>query len=447
MKKIWFIGLITAMVLGTFSGCSTEDEGDFTPTPLPDPSAIPSPATSPAGFKAENPVDLMVVTSYGASDGNRQDFEDAYTDFEKVTGHTVLDSSEMSSEAWKTKVRMDFQTGAEPDVLFFYSGSDADLLVETEKVVSLEEIREVYPNYGSNMMEEMIPVSTYDGKQYVIPVNGYWEGLYVNLLVLEEVGITLPEEGYTMTQFLEDCALIKEAGYVPIAAAMGEEPHYWFETAVFNNGTMENHMNIPTSGTDSTALKWMAALDDLKELYEAGYFPEDTLTATSLEVSQLMVENQAAFQIQGSWHMNWLKSEGYGNDFVVTYLPYKGYRGPNEVIGGISMGYYITRRGWEDPQHQEAAVNFVSAMTTAQVVSNFGATSLTALKSQVLVPPGLSQLELSAIYMNEDVTGVVEAVQDQLEAEVRTELFEEIALVLTGQKTSEEVVKQSLGLD
>lgn len=446
MKKRRVLFGTILVALGLFVGCSKQTDVEYTTTPLPDYNTV-LPPSGTTQDRSDNPVNLAVVTSYGASDGYRSFYEDAYEAFEKATGHTVLDTSEMSSEAWKSKVRMDFQTGAEPDVLFFFAGQDADLLVSSDKVVSLEEIRAVYPRYGSNMREELLPTSPVDGKQYVIPVNGYWEGLYVNTVVLEEVGITLPtDDMYTWTQFLADCATIAEAGYIPIAAALGEEPHYLFEATVLNNGLLENHLDIPTAGASSTAWKWMAALDDIKELYQLGYFPEDTLTATSEEVSTLLLHHEAAFQFQGSWHIQWLKEQGNVDDFQVTYIPLKGFRDPNVMVGGISMGYYITRRGWEDPDRQQAAVDFVTAMTTRDVVSHFGVSSLTALSQKVTLPTTVSNVERSAVGMNENATGVVSAVQDGLDTESREALFRHIAEVATGTMGSEEAVMEALGL-
>ena len=43
----------------------------------------------------------------------------------------------------------------------------------------------MYPEYASNMKDDMIPASPADGVQYAVPFYGYWEGLYVNKAVME----------------------------------------------------------------------------------------------------------------------------------------------------------------------------------------------------------------------------------------------------------------------
>lgn len=41
----------------------------------------------------------------------------------------------------------------------------------------------------------------------------------------------------------------------------------------------DNQLDIPASAADEAGQKWVAALNDIKDLYEKGFFPENTLTA------------------------------------------------------------------------------------------------------------------------------------------------------------------------
>ena len=84
----------------------------------------------------------------------------------------------------------DFETGTEPDVLFYFNGNDSDAIVSAGKVVSLDEIRAAYPEFATNMKDDMLVPSAVDGKVYSVPVNGYWESMYVNTKVLEAAGVS-----------------------------------------------------------------------------------------------------------------------------------------------------------------------------------------------------------------------------------------------------------------
>ena len=76
--------------------------------------------------------------------------------------------------------------------------------------------------------------------------------MFCNTEVLDAAGVAVPGADYTWDQFLDDCQKISDAGYTPIAAALGNIPHYWWEYAIFNNGSPENHLTIPKTVDDET---------------------------------------------------------------------------------------------------------------------------------------------------------------------------------------------------
>ena len=65
-----------------------------------------------------------MVTSFGGDDGNRANYKAAVTAYEVASGNRISDSSEASTEEWKSRVMQDFETGSEPDVLFYFNGAD-----------------------------------------------------------------------------------------------------------------------------------------------------------------------------------------------------------------------------------------------------------------------------------------------------------------------------------
>ena len=395
---------------------------------------------------ADKTVTLNVVTSYGGDDGNRKNFENAVKAYEESTGNKVNDGSATSNEEWKAKVLTDFETGSEPDVLFYFTNADAEPFISAGKVVSLEEIRAEYPDYAGNMKDSMIAVAA-DGKQYAVPSSGYWENMFVNRKVLEDCGVAVPGPDYTWDQFLADCETIKEAGYTPIACSLVEVPHYWFEFTVMNNGTVENHLDVPAAADDAAAAKWAAGLNDIKALYEAGYFPANTLTASDAETVELFNSGEAAFLIDGSWKVGYFTENAEDlNDFAIAYVPGKGERSASEAIGGISMGYFITTKAWNDPDKREAAVEFVSQLTSDETLSTFVTTEVTALVNGAK-PEGLNPLQQSAADANANITAIAGAVQDSLTAEARGDLFANVQNVVTGKMSAEDAVASAIALN
>ncbi len=398
-------------------------------------------------------VELSVVTSYGRGDGNRKSFETAVAAYEEKTGVKVIDGSSTSNEEWKNEVLTDFMTGSEPDVLFYFTDVDAEPFINAGRVVSIEEIREEYPDYATNMKQAMMAVAS-DGKHYAVPATGYWENLFVNRRVLEACGVSIPGADYDWERFLDDCGRIRRADYTPIACSLFEIPHYLFEFAVLNNGTLEDHLKVPRLNAegrlvrDAAAASWIAGIEDIKTLYDLKYLPEDTLTATDAETVALFAEGKAAFLIDGSWKVGYL-TEYYPehlDDYVVCCVPGKGARKATEAIGGISMGYFITRKAWNDPQKREAAVSFVFHMTSEEVLSSFITTEVTALIDGAS-PAGLNAIQQSAAETNAHITGIVGAVQDSISGEAKSELFADIQKCVTGQMSAEEAVEAAIRIN
>lgn len=440
MKRIVALLMFVLMAVTVFAGCE------------------PAPAVETGGQQGgetqgtpdvdvTGPVEIVVVTSFGGDDGNRNNYENAYKAYEEATGNKVLDASATANEEWKARVMTDFETGSEPDVLFYFNGVDSNKIVEAGKVVSIDEIRSVYPDYASNMKDSMLGASPVDGKNYSVPLIGYWESMFVNKKVLADSGVAVPGAGYTWDQFLADCEKIKNAGFTPIAVSLQEVPHYWFEFVVYNQGSPQNHLDLPVSADDAVGQKWVAGLEDIKVLYERNYLPANTLTATDSETCQMMVDNKAAFLIDGSWKIGWFVDNAANlDDFTVTYVPGKGDRKATDIIGGLSMGYYITRKAWDDPDKRKACVDFVTAMTTDEVVSTFSFVAITALKNGTVAPVDANSLQLAAIEMNKGATGIAPATQDGLPSEVRADLFSSIKDIVTGGKTAAEALAAALAV-
>ena len=403
-------------------------------------------------------VELNVTTTFAGEDGNAQNFKNAVKAWCDETGNTVADTSATSDETFKTRVTTDFETGSEPDVLFFFNGADANSFIEAGKVVPIDEIRAEYPDYASNMNDDLIADSLVDGKKYAVPVNGYWEAMFANKEVLDAAGVEVPGADYTMDMFKEDCQKIKDAGYTPIAAALGNIPHYWWEYSIFNHDTPENHVHVPDSIEDASS--WVDGMLDIKELYELGYFPDNTLSATDDETFAMFVDGKAAFLIDGSWKVGGIVNACQSDPedastldadklahFTVTYVPGNGDRKATDLIGGLSMGYYITRKAWDDPDKRAAAVDFVSYMTSDELVPVFAQHTASALKNAPAVDESqFNALQIEAMDMMSGVTSLTGAVQDIFMGDCRVTTFDGMPEIVTGKLDATEAVKEGLDL-
>ena len=401
-------------------------------------------------------IELDVVTTFAGEDSNAKNYQEGLAAYEEATGNTVNDNSATSDETFKTTVVSDFEMDAEPDVLFFFTGADANSFIEAGKVISIEDIRAEYPDYAANMDDAKLPVSLVDGKAYAVPTNGYWEAMFVNTRVLEAAGVEIPGDDYTWEQFLADGAKIKEAGYTPVAAALGNIPHYWWEYSIFNNQTdLAAHTDIEAAAADPSA--WIAGMEDVKEMYEAGMFPENTLSATDDETFQLFTQDKAAFLLDGSWKVGGIAGACQADPedpstldteeldkYDVTVIPSKGNaRKATDLIGGFSMGYYITAKAWEDPEKREAAVEFVNCMTSDDMIVKFAQHSANPLKEAPEADTsGMNGLQVKAITFGARVTSYTGAAQDNFQGECRVPTFDGMPSIVTGEVSAEDAVAE-----
>lgn len=449
MKKVIEMMMASAMVISLAAcGNASTSTGQNAQEPAKEQATSKTEESPKESTQPKGPVTLNVTTTYAGNDGNADNYQKAISDWQAQTGNKVNDASATSDETFKARVLSDFETGSEPDVLFFFNGVDSNVFVEAGKVVSVDTIKAEYPDYASNMKDGMLGASPVDGVNYSVPVNGYWEGMFVNKSVCEAAGVEIPDADTTWEEFLETCQKIKDAGYSPIAASLATIPHYWFEFSIYNHLDVATHNILPESASDEHGKAWIAGLTDIKDLYDKGFFPDNTLTGTDDETVQMFIDGKAAFLIDGSWKVGGIESMTDKIDnFTVTYVPGKGNRKTTDIIGGLSSGYYITKKAWDDPDKREAAVEFVTYMTSDEMVSKFAGVSATALKNGVAVDESqLSSLAVAGLELVKGATGMTGAVQDQIPTEARVPIFDGMPNLVVGKVDISDAVSQVLDL-
>ena len=68
-------------------------------------------------------------------------------------------------------------------------------------------------------------------------------------------------------------------------------------------------------------------------------------------------------QIDGSWFANTLPESSMDTTIVMPFPVCSAQADPTAYIGGVSMGFYLTRRAWEDPRRRDAAVALLAFLT------------------------------------------------------------------------------------
>lgn len=314
-----------------------------------------------AGACAEG-VTLRTVSCFAGEDAAAVAYAGLLNAYEEQTGNRVQDDSATSDESWKARVLSDFAAGNEPDVLFFFACS-ADSAPILRKMVPIAEINAAYP--GLELTESDI-LREADGEIYAIPARPYYEGLFVNTDLFEQLSLPLPE---TWDQLEDAVAAFDAAGIVPIAASLSDIPHYLAECAVLACATPGEYAARP-AGMDGVPQSWLDGMALIRRLYALGAFPKDALHTSEAVTSALFREKKAAMQFDGSWFANTIHESAMDTTMV---LPVPRLADGGAVIGGVSMGFYLTRRAWEDPARRDAAVGLLAFLTSKENAPLLGA--------------------------------------------------------------------------
>ena len=320
---------------------------------------------SACGTGAGEPVTLRTVSCFAGSDSavEAEAYVDILQHYEEETGNTVLDNSSTSDETWKNSVLKDFAAGNEPDILFFFAAG-ADSAPILSRVVSLEEINREYPEIK---LPETDALREADGKVYAVPVRGFWEGLFVHTDLFEQYGAPLPEDWDSL---LEAIRIFRENGIVPISVSLSDIPHYLAEMALISCASREELQARPRRFEEVPA-SWLEAMTVIRELTEAGAFADNAGRTDERTTTDLFLNKKAAMQLDGSWLASSFTPEMMKTLMVLPMPRHSGGGTADCYIGGVSMGFYLTRRAW-DSGRRDAAVALLAKMTAEENIRRLG---------------------------------------------------------------------------
>lgn len=316
-------------------------------------------------IELEKRVTLNTVSMFGGDDPNVDTYQAICKEFmEENSNVTIEDNSQPSDEEWKTMVNADFSVGNEPDVIQFFTDSTADSIVATGKLVSIEEIRAEYPEYATDIYEDALEAAqNTDGVRRAVPTTAYWEGLYCNKDLFDQYDLELPTDWNSLKQAI---IVFRNNGIIPIACSLNSVPHYWMEYLMLYSSGIDEYTKVPQTAPEG----WSKGLALFKTLRDLKAFPENTDTVDASYTSQLFRDKKAAMQLDGSWYA--ASIEDTENTVVIAFPGVPEQKAePNTIVGGISSGFYITRKAWEDPDKRDAAVKFVMAHTNKDSVQRY----------------------------------------------------------------------------
>ena len=443
-KKVLSVLLVGAMTASMFAGCGNDGGKAAGADGANGGDAAPVTEESGAAADAEaagNPVTLKTVSMFGGTDPNAEVYAAINDEFMAENSHvTIEDNSQTSDEEWKAAVNADFSVGNEPDVIQFFTDATADTIIATDKLVSVEEIRAEYPDYAKDTLDSALAAAANtDGVQRAVPTTGYWEGLFCNKDLFDQYDLELPTDWASLEKAI---TTFKENDIIPIACSLNNVPHYWIEFLMLYAAGPEEYTTVPETAPEG----WIKGLEMFKTLRDMGAFPADTDTVDDAYVGQLFRDKKAAIQLDGSWY-----AENIEDTENTVVIPFPGV--PDQkaeagsLVGGISSGFYITRKAWEDPDKRDAAVKFVMAHTSQEGVQRYWETTGAVSQAAVAVTPvdGATPFAQSIAEYTSNASVIVAPTDSRIGDAYKT-LVAQIVKVSTGATTAEDAINEALGV-
>lgn len=388
-------------------------------------------------------VILNTVSMFGGTDPNAKVYQEINQEIMNDNPNiTIEDNSQASDEEWKAKVATDFASGNEPDVIQFFTDATANSIIATDKLMTLEDIQKEYPDYAKDTLDAALDaVTNTDGVKRAVPTTGYWEGLFCNKDLFEQYNVEIPTDWNSLVKAIE---IFKENGIIPIACSLNNVPHYWVEFLMLYSAGEDLYTSVPEKAPE----EWIKGLEVFKTLRDMGAFPEDTDTVDDAYVGQLFNDKKAAMQLDGNWRIGGITDQ---ENVVVVQLPgvedQKATDGA--IVGGISSGFYISKKAWEDPAKRDAAVKFVEAHTSKDGVTKYWVAGGAVGQAAVAVEPvnDMTALSVSALEYSTSAKSISSPTDSRIDPEAYKYIIANIVKISTGSANAEDVLNEALRLN
>ena len=211
----------------------------------------------------------------------------------------------ISATEYDTYLQTALANGTAADIIMMRSYSGGATVYSGGQIETLTV--DNVPNL-KNFPDSAINAWASDGKSFAIPVGMTMEGVHYNKDIFEACGITKVPE--TVPELLEDCRIIKEAGYMPIAGGVAEA---WYVSEEITSsilmatiGSNEWVQKLYNKEIDFTDPAYVTMLQTLKDL--TAYYPDFYEGLGYEDCQQLFVSGQAAMYMSGSFELEFFTS-------------------------------------------------------------------------------------------------------------------------------------------
>ncbi|RKF46876.1 ABC transporter substrate-binding protein [Paraburkholderia fungorum] len=247
-------------------------------------------STAQAGTLAVN------IAFKGAS--QRAVWQSIIDDFKKTHPGTDVKVSFIDEEAYKVQLPGWLSTVA-PDIVNWHDGERMAYYAQRGLFEDLS--GDWAKNGWNDMYASTKEASSYKGKQYAAPTVYYSWGMFYRKDLFQKVGIS--GEPKTWDQFLDDCKKLKAAGITPIAVAGRDSWTLagWFDYLDLRLNGNAFHQKLMAGDIAYTDPRVKKVYTTWKQLIDAGYFIDNSLSYDLDAVQPFLFQGKAAMMLMGTF--------------------------------------------------------------------------------------------------------------------------------------------------
>ena len=370
MKKLLALLLVCLMMLGVVAGCASDPAA---------PSANPGTESAGESEPAEStgpkaPEDMTAEDWENLKNETRSlTIELLPNTFTEELWTLLVDGFKEDHPNWEVELNLSAESAENqqalilngtPPVFFQPSADFSDTqALEADALQSMEPLYDApaYDEEGMTVRETLLPGqdkgSMKDGKSHVIPYRFGGNGFWYNAQMFEDNGW---EEPVTYQELLDLCAEIKAAGITPIMFT-GTFAPYMFTDFIYprmcalTDDPYQMCVDMANLEDNSwTGPEAKQAIEEMDELFELGYLPEEGLGTDYLLAQQMFFEGKAAMVLSGTWlESEMIDSIPEGFKFKFMASPVLESRDDPRLIQAFAGGFALCKGSGKEVEAME----------------------------------------------------------------------------------------------
>lgn len=353
MKKILALLLCATMALGLIGCGGSAPATDAAPAAAEE--AAPAKEAAPAA-EASGDVISLNVTSWRTDDAEawgriNAAFHELYPNIE-VTFNGV------TATEYDSVLQTKLASGNAEDIMFLRTFGTGRQIYDAGYVLPISEAD--VPKLADIPAASKTPWSTEDGTVYGVPGSMCFGGFFYNKGIFEKCGITSAPA--TWDEFLADCKIIEDNGYVAIADGIKDS---WFLTeyisstiAPVTTGGSSWHTALMNKEVDWTDPKYVKSLEWIKQMAE--YLPDGYEAIGYDDAQMLFLSEAAAIYPSGSFDLGYLSSTNPNIDLGWFFMPVENEGDAKSINFNMIMGYGINAGLKDDPAKLQACYTYLN---------------------------------------------------------------------------------------